>query len=230
MVPAWILLMLNNLFFTLRLSGGVTGSFPRPLKAEEERRYLELAAQGDLEARNKLIEHNLRLVAHIIKKYYTPNGDQDDLISIGTIGLIKGISTFKPDKKVRLATYDSRCIENEILMHFRAQRKNQGELSLSDSIDGDGDGNSLSLMDTISVDDNMLEELDARDACVKVRRCVRDCLEPRESMIITLRYGLSGKRPMTQREIAEQCGISRSYISRIEKKALKKLEAAMEGR
>ncbi|WP_297240371.1 RNA polymerase sporulation sigma factor SigK [uncultured Flavonifractor sp.] len=230
MVPAWILLMLNNLFFTLRLSGGVTGSFPRPLKAEEERRYLELAAQGDLEARNKLIEHNLRLVAHIIKKYYTPNGDQDDLISIGTIGLIKGISTFKPDKKVRLATYASRCIENEILMHFRAQRKNQGELSLSDSIDGDGDGNSLSLMDTISVDDNMLEELDARDACVKVRRCVRDCLEPRESMIITLRYGLSGKRPMTQREIAEQCGISRSYISRIEKKALKKLEAAMEGR
>ena len=230
MVPAWLLLMLNNLFFTLRLSGGVTGSFPRPLKAEEERRYLELAAQGDLEARNKLIEHNLRLVAHIIKKYYTPNGDQDDLISIGTIGLIKGISTFKPDKKVRLATYASRCIENEILMHFRAQRKNQGELSLSDSIDGDGDGNSLSLMDTISVDDNMLEELDARDACVKVRRCVRDCLEPRESMIITLRYGLSGKRPMTQREIAEQCGISRSYISRIEKKALKKLEAAMEGR
>ena len=115
MVPAWILLMLNNLFFTLRLSGGVTGSFPRPLKAEEERRYLELAAQGDLEARNKLIEHNLRLVAHIIKKYYTPNGDQDDLISIGTIGLIKGISTFKPDKKVRLATYTSRCIENAIL-------------------------------------------------------------------------------------------------------------------
>lgn len=230
MVPAWILLMLNNLFFTLRLSGGVTGSFPRPLKAEEERRYLELAAQGDLEARNKLIEHNLRLVAHIMKKYYTPNGDQDDLISIGTIGLIKGISTFKPDKKVRLATYASRCIENEILMHFRAQRKNQGELSLSDSIDGDGDGSSLSLMDTISVDDNMLEELDARDACVKVRRCVQDCLEPRESMIITMRYGLSGKRPMTQREIAEQCGISRSYISRIEKKALKKLEAAMESR
>ena len=115
MVPAWILLMLNNLFFTLRLSGGVTGSFPRPLKEEEERRYLELAAQGDLEARNKLIEHNLRLVAHIIKKYYTPNGDQDDLISIGTIGLIKGISTFKPDKKVRLATYASRCIENAIL-------------------------------------------------------------------------------------------------------------------
>ena len=119
-------------------------------------------------------------------------------------------------------------IANEILMYFRAQRKNQGELSLSDSIDGDG--SSLSLMDTISVDDNMLEDLDARDSCVKVRRCVRDCLEPREAMIISLRYGLNGDTPLTQREIAAQCGISRSYVSRIEKKALKKLEAAMEGR
>lgn len=230
MFPAWILLMLNNLFFTLRLSGGAASSFPRPLRAEEERQCLELAAQGDLEARNKLIEHNLRLVAHIIKKYYTPNGDQDDLISIGTIGLIKGISTFKPDKKVRLATYASRCIENEVLMYFRAQRKNQGEVSLSDSIDGDGDGGSLSLMDTISVDDNMLEELDARDACSQVRRCVKNCLDPREQQVIVLRYGLDGKMPMTQREIAAQCGISRSYVSRIEKKALKKLESAMEGR
>lgn len=121
-------------------------------------------------------------------------------------------------------------VANEILMYFRAQRKNQGELSLSDSIDGDGDGSSLSLMDTISVDDNMLEELDARESCVKVRRCVRDCLDPRETMVITLRYGLNGRTPMTQREIAAQCGISRSYVSRIEKKALKKLEAAMEGR
>ena len=176
--------------------------------------YLERMAQGDLEARNILIEHNLRLVAHIMKKYYTPNGDQDDLISIGTIGLIKGISTFKPDKNVRLATYASRCIENEILMHFRAQRKLQGEVSLSDSIDGDGDGNSLSLMDTISVDDNMLEELDARDSCAKVRRCVKRCLDEREAMIITLRYGLNARPPLTQREIAAQCGISRSYVSR----------------
>ena len=204
MFTAWILLMLNSLFFTLRLSGGGSGSFPRPLKAEEERMYLERMAQGDLEARNILIEHNLRLVAHIMKKYYTPNGDQDDLISIGTIGLIKGISTFKPDKNVRLATYASRCIENEILMHFRAQRKLQGEVSLSDSIDGDGDGNSLSLMDTISVDDNMLEELDARDSCAKVRRCVKRCLDEREAMIITLRYGLNARPPLTQREIAAQ--------------------------
>lgn len=215
MFPAWILLTLNSLFFTLRLTGGVNGSFPRPLKAEEERMYLDRMVQGDLEARNKLIEHNLRLVAHIIKKYYTPNGDQDDLISIGTIGLIKGISTFKPDKNVRLATYASRCIENEILMYFRAQRKLQGEVSLSDTLDGgDGDGSALSLMDTICIDDNMLEELDTRDACAKVRRCVAQCLDEREAMIITLRYGLNARPPLTQREIAAKCGISRSYVSR----------------
>ena len=171
MLSAALLLFANTLLFSLRLSGG--GSFPKPLSAAEEREYLRRYAQGDQEARDVLIERNLRLVAHIIKKYYPQSADQEDLISIGTIGLIKGISTFKPDKNVRLATYASRCIENEILMHFRAQRKLQGEVSLSDSIDGDGDGNSLSLMDTISVDDNMLEELDARDSCAKVRRCVK---------------------------------------------------------
>ena len=149
------------------------------------------------------------------------------MISIGTIGLIKGISTFKSDKNVRLATYASRCIENEILMYFRAQRKLQGEVSLSDSLDADGDSNALSLMDVISVDDDMLEELDARDSCIKVRRCVEECLTERENMIIRLRYGLGGRVALTQREIAAQCGISRSYVSRIEKKALKKLEEAM---
>ncbi len=149
-----------------------------------------------------------------LKKYYTPNGDQDDLISIGTIGLIKGVSTFKPDKNVRLATYASRCIENEILMYFRSQRKLQGEVSLSDSLDADGESNSLSLMDVIRVDDNMLEELDIRDACAKVRRCVDSCLSQREAHIIRLRYGLDGRQPLTQREIATLCGISRSYVSR----------------
>lgn len=154
MLSAWLLLVLSGSFFTLRLSGG--GSFPRPLKAEEEREYLERMAQGDMEARNKLIEHNLRLVAHIIKKYYTQDRDQDDLLSIGTIGLIKGISTFKPDKNVRLATYASRCIENEILMHFRAARKLQGEVSLSTRWITDNARKRPSLMDVISVDDNML--------------------------------------------------------------------------
>lgn len=225
-IPSWILLMLHSLFVTLRLSGG-SGSFPRPLKADEERLYIERLQAGDMEARNILIEHNLRLVSHIMKKYYTQTADQDDLISIGTIGLIKGITTFKPDKNVRLATYASRCIENEVLMYFRSQRKLQGEVSLSDSLDADGDGNALSLMDVISVDDNMLDDLDARDSCIRVRRCVADRLTGRENLIITLRYGLNGGHPLTQREIAAQCGISRSYVSRIEKKALKKLEEAM---
>ncbi|WP_444301788.1 RNA polymerase sporulation sigma factor SigK [Intestinimonas butyriciproducens] len=227
MLSAWILLMLNSLFFSLRVSDG-GGSFPRPLKADEERMYLERYAAGDLEARNVLIEHNLRLVAHIVKKYYTQSSNQDDLISIGTIGLIKGISTFKSDKNVRLATYASRCIENEILMHFRSQKKLQGEVSLSDTLDGDGDGNSLSLMDVISVDDDMLENLDARDSCIQVRQYVERCLSDREKMIITMRYGLNNQPPKTQREIAAQSGISRSYVSRIEKKALKKLKDAFE--
>ena len=227
MLSAWILLMLNSLFFSLRGSDG-GGSFPRPLKADEERMYLERYAAGDLEARNVLIEHNLRLVAHIVKKYYTQSSNQDDLISIGTIGLIKGISTFKADKNVRLATYASRCIENEILMHFRSQKKLQGEVSLSDTLDGDGDGNSLSLMDVISVDDDMLENLDARDSCIQVRQYVERCLSDREKMIITMRYGLNNQPPKTQREIAAQSGISRSYVSRIEKKALKKLKDAFE--
>ena len=227
MLSAWILLMLNSLFFSLRVSDG-GGSFPRPLKADEERMYLERYAAGDLEARNVLIEHNLRLVAHIVKKYYTQSSNQDDLISIGTIGLIKGISTFKADKNVRLATYASRCIENENLMHFRSQKKLQGEVSLSDTLDGDGDGNSLSLMDVISVDDDMLENLDARDSCIQVRQYVERCLSDREKMIITMRYGLNNQPPKTQREIAAQSGISRSYVSRIEKKALKKLKDAFE--
>ncbi|MPL99406.1 RNA polymerase sigma-28 factor [bioreactor metagenome] len=227
MITAWLMLMLNGLYFTLRLGDGGS-SFPRPLKAEEERCYLERLAEGDWEARNKLIEHNLRLVAHIIKKYYTQAGGQDDLISIGTIGLIKGVTTFRSDKNVRLATYASRCIENEILMYFRSQRKLQGEISLSDSIDTDQDGNSLSLMDVISVDDDMLDNLNAREVCLKVRQSVEKCLNEREAMIIGLRYGLDGEPPRTQREVATRCGISRSYVSRIEKKALEKLRLELE--
>lgn len=213
MLSPVIYLMMNGLFFTLRLSGG-GGSFPRPLKAAEERECLERCAQGDLEARNILVEHNLRLVAHIVKKYYAQSGDQDDLISIGTIGLIKGISTFKAEKNVRLATYASRCIENEILMHFRAQKKLQGEVSLADTLESAGEEGSLSLMDVIAVDDNMLEELDTRDACRKVRQCVEECLTERERTIVVRRYGLDNRPPQTQREIAAQCGISRSYVSR----------------
>ena len=175
-----------------------------------------------------LIEHNLRLVAHIIKKYYTQTQDQEDLISIGTIGLIKGVTSYKPEKGVRLATYAARCIENEILMYFRSQKKLQGEVSLSDSIDMDQDGNSLSFMDVVSVDDTMLDDLSASETQMKLRSLVATCLTPREASIIEQRYGLNGKTPKTQREIAASCGISRSYVSRLEKKALEKLGQALE--
>lgn len=227
MFSAWLVLILHTFFFPLRLSGS-SGSFPRALKAEEERECLERFAAGDQAARDTLIVHNLRLVAHIVKKYYTATGDQDDLISIGTIGLIKGISTFKPDKGVRLATYASRCIENEVLMYFRSQRKTQGDVSLSDTLDAEDEGGSLSLMDVLKVEDTMLEELSIKDAGKEVRTTVEQCLDDREKMVINLRYGLTGTAPLTQREIAQQCGISRSYVSRIEKKALEKLREHLE--
>lgn len=227
MITAWALLLLNTMCLPLRV-GNTGGSFPRPLKPEEERIYLERYAGGDLEARNKLVEHNLRLVSHILKKYYVHASDQEDLISIGTIGLIKGISTYQTDKKVRLATYCSKCIQNEILMYFRSRRKFQGDVSLSETIESDREGTALSLMDVIAVDDDLLENLDAKNTREKVRKCVSDSLSAREQGVITQRYGLDGRVPMTQREIAAQWGISRSYVSRIEKKALGKLRSALE--
>ena len=226
MLSAALLLFANTLLLSLRLSGG--GSFPKPLSAAEEREWLDRYAQGDPKARNVLIERNLRLVAHIIKKYYTQNGDQEDLISIGTIGLIKGISSFDASKGARLATYAARCIENEILMYFRGQKKLQGEVSLSDSIESDKEGNALQLMDVIGVDDTMLEDIHDRDSALKLRQLVQECLTQRESEIIRLRYGLGGTVPLTQREVAAAFGISRSYVSRIEKRALEKLRAQME--
>ena len=226
MLSAALLLFANTLLLSLRLSGG--GSFPKPLSAAEEREYLQRYAQGDQEARDILIQRNLRLVAHIIKKYYTQNGDQEDLISIGTIGLIKGISSFNPEKGARLATYAARCIENEILMYFRSQKKLQGEVSLSDSIETDKEGNALQLMDVVGVDDTMLEDLHDRDSAEKVRRLVQERLTAREAEIIRLRYGLGGTIPLTQREVAATFGISRSYVSRIEKRALEKLRAELE--
>jgi len=224
MLSAALLLFANSLLLSLRLSGG--GSFPRPLTAAQEKDCLARFAQGDMEARNVLIEHNLRLVAHIIKKYYTQSADQEDLISIGTIGLIKGITSFDPSKGARLATYAARCVENEILMYFRSQKKLAGEVSLSDSIETDKEGNALMLMDVVGVDDTMLDDLHDRDNAILLRRLVRQNLTQREAEIIRLRYGLGGTVPLTQREIAASFGISRSYVSRIEKRALKKLEDA----
>lgn len=226
MLSAALLLFANTLLFSLRLSGG--GSFPKPLSSEEEREWLARYSQGEPEAKNVLIERNLRLVAHIIKKYYTQNADQEDLISIGTIGLIKGISSFDPSKGARLATYAARCIENEILMYFRSQKKLQGEVSLSDSIESDKEGNALQLIDVVGVDDTMLEDLHDRDNALRLHSLLKECLTAREAEIIRLRYGLGGTVPLTQREIASSFGISRSYVSRIEKRALEKLRNALQ--
>ncbi len=222
MLSATFMLLVSSALVMLRL-GDNASSFPRPLKQEEEQRYIERAMQGDLEARNILIEHNLRLVMHIIKKYYTNSADAEDLVSIGTIGLIKGVSTYRPDKGVRLATYASKCIENEILMHFRGQKKSAGDVSLSDALDADGEGEGLALLDTIACDQDMLEDLSRREAAEQVRKAVDTTLDGREAQVIRLRYGLDGKPPMPQREVAAALGISRSYVSRIEKKALEKL-------
>ena len=212
------MMLLSSAFLMLRL-GPASGSFPRPLSPEEERKYVDLWLAGDIEARNVLIEHNLRLVAHIIKKYYTQADDADDLI--------KGINTYRPEKGVRLATYASRCCENEILMYFRALKKSSGDISLSESIDVDGDGNTLSLMDIISQEDDMAERIGDGETCMRLREYVDTVLTEREAEIIRLRYGLRGAKPLTQRETATLCGISRSYVSRIEKKALEKLREAL---
>ncbi len=225
MLESAILLLMNSLFLMLRISPG--DSFPRPLSREKEREYLQRWQQGDLEARNLLVEHNLRLVAHIVKKYYSAD-DADDLISIGTIGLIKGVNTYRADKNVRLATYASRCIENEILMYFRSQRKSAGELSLSDALDVDGEGNGLFVLDVLAQEDDMAERIGSRELCRSLRALIGSSLDEREAQIIRLRYGLDGREPMTQWETARECGISRSYVSRLEKRALEKLRRALE--
>ena len=213
MFTAAVWLMFSSILCSLRLSSA-GGSFPKPLTAAEERYYLARSAEGDLEARNILIERNLRLVAHIMKKYYTPSADQEDLISIGTIGLIKGISTFDASKGARLATYAARCVENEILMYFRSLRKGAQDVSLSDCIETGRDGNALSLLDTICSEEDLFEELSTRELHGQLRALVERVLTPREKLVVTLRYGLDGNAPLTQREIAAQCGLSRSYVSR----------------
>ena len=224
-MTAALWLVLSGLFYSLQLQ---TGSFPKPLTEEEERHYLSLVAQGDLEARNILIERNLRLVAHIMKKYYAQTADQEDLISIGTIGLIKGITTFDTSKGARLATYAARCVENEILMHFRSQKKSAQDVSLSDYIETGTDGAALSLMDVVSEDDDLMERIATQDSVDRVMRAVKEDLNDQERLVIRLRYGLFGSRVHRQREVAQVTGISRSYVSRIEKRALEKLRKRLE--
>ena len=220
-----VMQVLSNMVFMV-LSVVNSGSFPKPLSAAKEREALEAMARGDTEARQTLIRHNLRLVAHIIKKHYGGARDQEDLVSIGTIGLIKAVDTFNADKG-RLATYASRCIENEIRMHFRAAKKTEREVSLSEPIDTDGEGRPLTLMDVLAEEDTLPTDLERRMDLRVLRQYVEECLDPRQREIIILRYGLAGE-PLTQWQVAEKLGISRSYVSRLETRALGQLRRRYE--
>ena len=219
---AW--LALSGMLCSLQLS---TGSFPRPLSAREEQQYLERAAAGDLEARNVLIERNLRLVAHIMKKYYASESDQEDLISIGTIGLIKAVGSYRLDKNIKFATYASRCIENEILMYFRSRRKNSQDVSLSELIETGTDGAALELQDVVAGEEDLLEDLAARENARQLRTAVETVLTDQEKEVVCMRYGLFGRQSQKQREVADRLGISRSYVSRIEKRALERLREVL---
>lgn len=211
---------LSGFFYVFILHVCQGSSFPKPLSKTKEQEYIERSIKGDIEARNKLVEHNLRLVTHIIKKYYSKESEHEDLVSIGTIGLIKAINTYNPEKSIKLSSYASRCIENEILMHFRNSKKSAQDMSLSDSIDTDKDGNPLMLIDVLAVPDDFTQELEIQANLSKLSIYIDEVLSKREKDIIIMRYGLNGNKPLTQREVAAKLNISRSYISRIEKKAL----------
>ena len=220
---AGIFSVLSN-FIHLVLGIGTAQSYPPPLSAEKEREYFLLAEKGDESARQELILHNLRLVSHVVRKYYASAKNQDDLVSIGTIGLIKAVDTFRVSGGAKFATYAARCIQNEILMHFRAQKKLSCEVSLNDTIDVDRDENPLTYLDVISCDDSMEHEVERKIDAAKALRLLETKLTPRERRIIRMRYGI-GCKPMTQKQIAEALNISRSYVSRIEKTALETLRS-----
>lgn len=207
-------------FLALHVTGA--GAFPRALSSKEEAELVKKCENGDTYAKNKLIEHNLRLVAHIVKKYYCGQVPQDDLISIGTIGLIKAVSSFRSDKGIRLATYASRCIENEILMCFRSLKKSANDVFISDPIDTDREGNALTLIDVISDNEDFVENIDTKIKLESLRKFIKE-LPVREQKILALRYGLYGYNEKTQHEVAKMLSISRSYVSRLEKKALSSL-------
>ncbi len=202
-----------------------TDVFPKPLSKKDERDLLEKMSHGDENAKKKLIEHNLRLVAHIVKKYYANYSEQDDLISIGTIGLIKGINSFNYEKGTKLATYCARCIENEILMYFRNCKKTSQEISFSEPIDTDSEGNPLTLMDIIAIDDTIVDDIDTKNKLIKLVKIINNISNERDKTIIVKRYGLDGLPPLTQKEIAKELNISRSYVSRIEKRILEEIKA-----
>ena len=209
------------------LSAAQVSGFPPPLGKEEEARLFRLAGEGDREARSKLICHNLRLVAHIVRKYYSTSPFKEDLISIGTVGLIKSVDSFDVKNGVRFATYGAKCIRNEILMYFRSRKKLGAEVSINETIDTDREGNPLTYIDVIRIDDTIADDLDIKFKTARASEYVERFLSPREREIIVLRYGLGGADPVTQREVAARLGISRSYVSRIEKCALDKLRAKL---
>ena len=213
---------LNGLY-SLFLSVSSISGFPPKLSSAEERKYIEALIDGDRSARQKLIEHNLRLVAHVSKKYCVAVSDPDDLISIGTIGLIKAVDTFRPEKCSKFSSYAATCIQNEILMYLRSGKKTALDISVNEPIDTDRNGNVLTLMDIIAVDDTISDDIDTAIKCEKLRKIVREELDNTERRIITERYGLSGRKPLTQREIAAELHISRSYVSRIEKRILENI-------
>ncbi len=213
-------------FLCLRVQSGT--SFPEALEKEEESALFEKMAMGDVRARERLIEHNLRLVAHMVKKYDVPPQDQEDLISVGTIGLIKAIDSFRPSLGNRFATYAGKCVQNEILMYFRSQKKFSQETGLSDAIEVDKDGKALTIQDVLRVEDHIVEEIALKGETGLALHAVRTKLSPRERQIICMRFGLDGKKSATQREIAAKLGISRSYVSRIEKGALQKIRSFMQ--
>jgi len=220
---------LSKLFFrfiSLVLGLETHESFPPPLSAVEEKELFEKMKKNDKEARAKIIEHNLRLVSHIIRKYYSSFGAQDELLSIGSLGLIKAVDSFKCESGTKFATYGAKCIQNEILMYFRSKKKNSSEVSINETIDIDKDGNPLTYLDIMSTEDTLAEDIEMMGYIKRVRHLVDEILFGREREIIVLRYGLMGYEPKTQREVAKHLGISRSYVSRIEKKALATLRAS----
>jgi len=204
-------------------------SFPPPLNKEEEAEAFEKMRNGDKKARELIIERNLRLVSHIIRKYYSTYQNADELLSVGSFGLIKAVDSFKSEYGTRFATYGAKCVQNEILMYFRSQKKQQNEVSINDTIDVDKDGNPLTYLDVISAEENIADNIDLKIHTTKLLKLVKEVLDTREREIITLRYGLEGYKPLTQREVASYLKISRSYVSRIEKRALEKLRDAFGG-
>lgn len=211
-------------FISLILGIEENASFPPPLSKDEESRLFREMKKGDNRARDKIIEHNLRLVSHIIRKYYSTYEHPDELLSIGSLGLIKAVDSFNNEFGTKFATYGARCIQNEILMFFRSKKKNINDVSINDTIDVDKDGNPLTYLDIISVEESIETDLDMKEHIIKVKRLVDEILDEREKQIIILRYGLKGYEPRTQREVAKYLKISRSYVSRIEKRALEKLK------